>query len=69
MIYFLTYLLIYGPPLLVAFLYYRKQKQKQDAKQENNWIRRYLVPFIVFTVTNLLWSLLLYGIFYLFMQA
>ena len=63
MIYLVTYLLIYGPPLLVGFLFYRKQKQKQDAKHENNWLRRYLLPFIVFTATSLLWSLLLYGIF------
>ena len=68
MIYILTYLIIYAPPLLVGFLYYRRQKKKQDEMHQRNPVMLYLVPFIIFTGVSLLWSGLLYGIAYLATQ-
>ena len=65
MIYILTYVLIYGPPLLAGYFFYRRQKKKQEELHHNNPFMRYLVPFIVFTVVSLLWSGALYGIAYL----
>ena len=69
MIYLFTYVIIYGPPLLVGYLYYRHQKKKQDAAHQNNWLFRYLIPFIIFTITSIVWSGLLYGIAYVATQA
>jgi hypothetical protein len=69
MIYILTYVIIYGPPLLVGYLYYRHQKKKQEDAHRNNWLFRYLLPFIIFTVASLLWSGLLFGVAYFATQG
>ena len=69
MIYLLTYVIIYGPPLLVGYLYYRHQKNKQEKAHQNNWVFRSLLPFIIFTVASLAWSGLLYGIAYFATQG
>ena len=69
MIYLLTYVLIYGPPLLCGFLYYRSRKKKLAETNNANPVQLYLVPFIVFTIVSLLWSGLLYGIAYLAIQG
>ena len=69
MIYLFTYLLIYGPPLLCGFLYYRKRKKKLAETGNSTPVQLYLVPFIVFTIISLLRSGLLYGIAYLATQG
>ena len=69
MIYLLTYVIIYGPPLLGGYLFYQRQKKKQDELHERNLVMLYLVPFIMFTVFSLLWSGLLFGVSYLATQG
>lgn len=69
MAYILSYLLMYGPPLVCGYLYYRHEKKKQDRMHQKNYIMLYLVPFVVFTVMNILWSMLLYGVALVFTQA
>ena len=69
MIYILTYVLIYGPPLLVGYLFYRRRKKRLEETRTNSPLQLYFVPFIVFTIASLLWSGLLFGISYFFSQG
>jgi len=69
MIYILTYVIIYGPPLLAGYFYYRHQKKKQAELHQHNLVFLYLIPFIIFTVVSLLWSGALYGLAYLATQG
>ena len=59
---FFVNLLIYIPPALCGVLYFLHQRKKQEAAHQQNFILLYLVPIAVFTVANLLWSALLYGV-------
>lgn len=54
----LAYTLMYLPPLLGAFFVYRHQKKKQDELHRPiGWVRLYLIPFICWSVFNILWNL------------
>ena len=69
MIYILTYVIIYAPPLLAGYFFYRRQKKKQEASRHPNAIMLFLGPCIIFTVVSMLWSGALYGIAYLATQG
>ena len=54
----LAYTLMYLPPFLGAFFVYRHQKKKQDELHRPiGWVRLYLIPFICWSVFNIVWNL------------
>ena len=54
----LAYSLMYLPPLIGAFLVYRRQKKKQDELHRPiGWVRLYLIPFICWSAFNIVWNL------------
>ena len=53
----------------MGYLYYRHQRKKQEDAHRNNWLFRYLLPFIIFTVASLVWSGLLFGVEYFATQG
>ena len=55
-------LLLYGPPIGCALLYYLKERKKQADAPQKNYIFLYLIPLVIFTALCILWSYLLYAL-------
>lgn len=61
---FLIYLLIYGPPVVLAFLYHLRQRKRFPGNHMKVW----LMPAIVLTVSSVFWTMFLYMFAARFMQ-
>ncbi len=59
-------LLLYGPPITAAVLFYFRERKRQAPHKHPNFILLYLAPLMIFTGGVAVWSFLLSGLLSLF---